>query len=115
LRRAPARKNFFGARRYRRTSALGENTDEICVFVTLHFRLRRSCALGRAFFAAVIAVAITPEAAASAPQKKLFTGGVCGRVDGSGEPQNARISADRFAAATAAPSGCGQPRRDSRE
>ena len=36
--------------------------------------------------------------AAFAPRKKLCTGRLCGRVDGSGEAQNARISANRFAA-----------------
>jgi len=34
-------------------------------------------------------------------QKKLCTGGLCGRIDGLGGAQNVRISANRFA-----PTGC---------
>jgi len=48
------------------------------------------------------------------PQKNYSPEAFFGRIDGSGEPQNARISADRFAAVAAAPSRCGEPRRDSR-
>jgi hypothetical protein len=48
---------------------------------------------------------------AFAARKKLCTGGVSGRIDGSGETQIARISANRFAQAVHSPTIRRTPRR----
>jgi hypothetical protein len=87
------------------------NADEIWVFVASSFLLAKSKGAAHASFALAFAAANTPGATAFAARKKLCTGRLCGRADGSGEAQNARIGANRFATASSVANASGVRRR----
>jgi hypothetical protein len=99
--RSAARKIFPFASICAKISRLYENADELRVSTASDFLSARAVSAAAGARRAHASARNVPARTPPHRQKKLCTGGLCGRIDGLGGAQTVRISANRFA-----PTGC---------